>query len=130
MTMIAGFRVQDGILLCSDTEWSGGTVKLYDSKIFTHPFQGGLVSFAVAGNEGNAKMVIQDCQDALVFGRSRPYTPKELKRILREAVRSIQEKYVENKSGEEKDKADFQLIISLRLKSEGMLLLSSIGPAV
>lgn len=50
MTIIAGFRVQDGILLCSDTEWSGG-LKIYKEKIFTHPFRGGVISFAVSGDE-------------------------------------------------------------------------------
>lgn len=129
MTIIAGFRVQDGILLCSDTEWSGGS-KVYKEKIFTHPFRGGMISFAVAGNEANAKMVIEDCQDALDVGREAEYTAKELKDIIRDAVLTIHERYVDSRPKAEKEDAGFQLVVAFALRSGRRQLLSSMGPSI
>jgi 20S proteasome alpha/beta subunit len=128
VTIVAGFRVQDGILLCSDTEWSGGA-KVYKEKIFTHPFRGGVISFAVSGNEANAKMVIEDCQDALAQ-RGTAYTAEELKVIVRGAVRNIQEKYVDEVPKAEKADARFDLIIGLMLESGRLQLLATRGRSV
>ena len=129
VTIIAGFRVQDGILLCSDTEWSGAG-KIYQQKIFSHFFRGGAIAFAVAGNEANARMVIQDCQYAIDPGRKRAYTPKELTAIVRAAVLAIQEKYVDKRPEAEKEVAWFELIIAFALKSGHRQLLASRAPSV
>lgn len=123
MTIIAGFKVQDGILLCSDTEWSGGA-KAYREKIFTHNFRGGVISFAVSGHEANAKMVIQDCRDALHVQRETAYTAIELKDIIREAVHDIYVKYVDKIPKAEREIARFDLIIGLILESGHLELLS------
>ena len=129
MTIIAGFRVQDGILLCSDTEWSGAG-KIYQQKIFSHFFRGGAIAFAVAGNEANARMVIEDCQYAIDPGRKRAYAPQELTAIVRAAVLAIQEKYVDKRPTAEKEKAWFELIIAFALKSGHRQLLASRAPSV
>lgn len=129
MTIIAGFRVQDGILLCSDTEWSGGE-KVYKEKIFTHPFRGGVIAFAVSGDEANAKMVIEDCRDALDVSRATAYTAQELKAIIRSAVHAIQERYVDKAPKAERDAARFDLIIAFMLKSGHLQLVSTVGRRV
>jgi 20S proteasome alpha/beta subunit len=40
MTITAGFRVVDGILLCADTLYTGG-MKIYETKIFKTDLKGG-----------------------------------------------------------------------------------------
>jgi len=129
VTIIAGFRVQDGILLCSDTEWSGAG-KIYQQKIFSHFFRGGAIAFAVAGNEANARMAIEDCQYAIDAARKKPYTPKELTAIVREAVRATHKKYVDQRPDTEKEAAWFELIIGFALKSGYRQLLASRAPGV
>jgi len=129
VTIIAGFQVKDGILLCSDTEWSGGS-KVYQEKIFSHFFRGGAVSFALAGSEANGKMAIQDCRAALDLGRKRSYTVKEVRAIIRRAVRSIHEGYVDSRPADEKDAARFELMVAFALKSGARELLATSGPSV
>ena len=84
----------------------------------------------MAGNEANARMVIQDCQYAIDPGRKRAYTPKELTAIVRAAVLAIQEKYVDKRPEAEKEVAWFELIIAFALKSGHRQLLASRAPSV
>lgn len=64
MTTVAGFWVKDGVLICSDTHYTGG-YKIYKHKIFPGEITGESYIFAVAGHEGNAKMAIDACKDTI-----------------------------------------------------------------
>lgn len=62
MTIAAGFRVSEGVLMCADTEYSGTGVKLKESKLFRVPYNGrraAVLSFS--GNASLAVPVVQRC---------------------------------------------------------------------
>ena len=58
----------DGILLCADTQYTGGT-KIRQSKLFDHNFGGGpdnvAMAFGLAGSETYGKLAIEECVDSL-----------------------------------------------------------------
>jgi len=67
MTIVAGFCVRDGIVLCGDTMYRGA-MKLHQSKLFgstisdsPHAAEHLSMVFAAAGHEANANMAIEDC---------------------------------------------------------------------
>jgi hypothetical protein len=65
MTLIAGFRHSSGVLLCSDTQMEGATIKTRGPKICTGEFPVGRVAFAFAGNARNAQAAIDACSRRL-----------------------------------------------------------------
>lgn len=82
MTIAAGFRVRDGVLLCADTEYSGGS-KIHKEKIVSHHFSGGSVAFAIAGHGVNAGMCIRDCRYALKpHGAAPSHSPEQVDRTI------------------------------------------------
>ncbi len=46
--IVAGFRVDDGILICSDTQYLGG-MKIYQQKLFPMMVGGDTYVFGLAG---------------------------------------------------------------------------------
>jgi 20S proteasome alpha/beta subunit len=112
MTIAAGFVVQDGVLLCSDSQYSGG-IKLFKKKIFPFSIDDECsVAFALDGLEGVAKMAIHDCREAIAEMPKRKRTLKSVRTALRVVVRSINKDYVSP------DRDGFDLIIALWLKTE------------
>jgi 20S proteasome alpha/beta subunit len=65
MTIVAGFRYQNGVLLCSDTQQEGGALKIHGPKIGHFECIGGKVGFALAGNTAFATSAIQKCASRL-----------------------------------------------------------------
>jgi len=127
VTLIAGFEVNNGVLLCSDSEYSGGT-KEYKDKIFPHPFADGAVAFALSGPDSGTA-AIEECRDGLALSRSKPYPEKTVRAILREAIKSTHERYVDSRpTAEEKDGARFDLIIAVAMKNQPPYLLWNNGP--
>jgi 20S proteasome alpha/beta subunit len=110
MTIAAGFKLRDGVLLCADTEFSGG-IKTHKEKIVRHYFRGGAIVFAITGNESNAGMAIRDCCYELKSDRDNPYSPKEIEHIIRTAVGSIHKQYVTKND----PISAFEIIIAVRL---------------
>lgn len=124
MTVAAGFVAQDGILLCSDTEYSGGT-KIYDQKILIYPFSFCTITFAIAGHEANAKMVIRDCVADLGAMKGRR-SRKEIETVIRKAVRSIYDDYVAGAPNDhERSIARFDLLIALCMPKQKPVLFES-----
>jgi len=121
MTIAAGFKVRDGVLLCADTEYSGG-VKFYDEKIFRHHFNGGSIAVAIAGNGTNAGMAFRDVCYGLT-ARATPYSPKEVEHAIRRAVKKVYDGYVTGV--DESQNAAFDLIIAVNLKGIEPYLLAS-----
>lgn len=68
MTMAAGFRLQDGILLCVEMMYTG-LMKIHRQKIFPMAFSdtepNEHFAFALSGNEAYGKMAIDECAEAL-----------------------------------------------------------------
>ena len=61
MTLVAGFRFNDGVLLCSDTQMEGYTIKTHGPKLCQADFPGGHVSITFAGNARKAESAISAC---------------------------------------------------------------------
>jgi hypothetical protein len=95
MTIVAGFHVMDGIVLCGDTMYTGG-MKLHQSKLVgatlkdsPNPVDHLSVAFALAGHEGNARMAIEDCIDGMSECQPEKRTYRKITRILRSAILGI-----------------------------------------
>lgn len=137
MTIIAWFRVQDGILLCADSMYTGGT-KVHQPKLF--PFSignpGGERScsfvFALAGHGNFGKMAIEDCVDALSSLGNDRCTMRNVKKALRTAVRQINTEYVDTRpDAAEREASRFDLIIASWLPlAAGLRMFRTSGPAV
>ena len=135
MTIAAGFRVQDGILLCSDSLYTGGT-RAYQQKLFGYLLNGNTpdmctLAFALAGHENNGKMAIEECVDEVLDCPPEVRSLKKVKRALRKAVKSIYGEYVDCRPEAEKEASRFELIIGAWLpRGGGLKLFKSSGPAV
>jgi hypothetical protein len=64
MTIAAGFRIDDGILICAESQYTGAA-KIFQQKIFPMTITGDSYVFALAGHELNGKMAIDECQEAI-----------------------------------------------------------------
>jgi len=65
MTIVAGFFVRDGVLMCADTLHSGTGANVYESKLHPLLTDHVRVIFSFSGNAPFATSVIQDCSRAL-----------------------------------------------------------------
>jgi len=61
MTIAAGFVCRDGILLCADSQYTGGWEKTFREKVFARPLGAVMLSFALAGDETFGRTVIDEC---------------------------------------------------------------------
>jgi len=124
MTIAAGFLVQNGILLCADTQYTSGT-KIHKAKLFPGTFGSSLsVVFALAGNDGYGRMAIEDAKQAI---SSIPVAERSVSRItfaVREAVKIIDEEYVCKRPPNEIEGSRFELLMALRHQEEGLRLFS------
>src|SRR5262249_50081105 len=64
MTIAAGFRVREGIVLCTDTLYSSDT-QTHERKIFWEEHDTYSMAIALAGLQPYARMAIEDCFEAL-----------------------------------------------------------------
>jgi hypothetical protein len=85
VTIAAGFVTRDGILLCSDSQYSGWE-KIYDAKLFSRAWGSGTVSFAFSGSVDHARSIIEDCWEKLAMP-SGPQNVADLRRDLREVIK-------------------------------------------
>jgi hypothetical protein len=133
MTIAAGFWVHNGVLLCSDTMYTGA-MKIHQEKIFPGTVSGkGACScaFVLAGHEGFGKMAIQDCMDAIhdIPGENRNF--RTVKAALRTTIKAINDEYVDTRQPPERDAARFELLVAFWLASDEKLrLFSTQGPAL
>jgi 20S proteasome alpha/beta subunit len=60
MTIAAGFRCHDGVVLCTDSEHTSGQSKSYDHKIFEATAGNALIYVAGAGDDVYIRTAAQD----------------------------------------------------------------------
>lgn len=93
MTIAAGFRVRDGVLLCADTEHSGIGINFHKPKIYKLPSNGEFSAvFAIAGLAHLAIATVQSCIARLTaldpsVKRGRAEIKNEVAAILRREFR-------------------------------------------
>src|SRR5262245_59017777 len=92
MTIVAGFRVHNGILLCADSQYGDGSTKVYKPKLCTVSAGPCKVVFALSGCEATAWNVIQRCQRNLP--RLSKHTLTSVFEMVREIVHTVHLKYV------------------------------------
>lgn len=129
MSIIIGFVAEDGVLLCSDSQYSGG-VKFTGKKIFTYKFQCGTISFALAGHEPFAKKAITESGEAIRVNRESLTALNEIKGLVERTVKDVYEQYVDTRPPEERDAARFQLLVAIATPRDGARLFSSVGTAL
>jgi hypothetical protein len=134
MTIAAGFRVRDGIVLCSDSQYTGGS-KVYQRKLFGYDLGSTeypcALAFALAGHENYGLMAIEDCVEAI---RSCPLAERSTARVkglLRATIKQVHESYVDARPESERADSRFDLLIGASLPGAGGLsCFRSSGPAV
>jgi hypothetical protein len=138
MTIAAGFFMQeDGLLLCADSQYTGGS-KINQQKLFGYEFgefgsPGRMAfTFALAGHEINGKTAIEECVYALSSYSAKKLTHMAAWRLLRAAIHSVHSTYVDSRSDPaEKENARFDLIIGCYLPHKrGLRLYKTSGPGV
>jgi hypothetical protein len=136
MTIAAGFCTDKGILLCADSQYTGGAKvnqqKLFGYTILQPGFDTINVTFALAGHEIYGKMAIENCVDALQSCKPKELTLRKARHLLRTAVKDIHEQYVDTRPDPvEKDNARFELVIGCWLpQGGGLKLFRTNGPGV
>lgn len=126
MTIVAGFHVDDGILLCSDTQYTGAT-KIFQQKLFPYTITGDSYVFALAGHEQNGKMAIDECQEAIAEMKPEERTLRTVKRALQKAVKPICDEYVLARPPNEQEYLGFELLVGCWIPRGGGHKLFSIG---
>jgi hypothetical protein len=109
MTIAAGFRCMDGILLCSDSQFTGAD-KGFRDKIITQFGGRSHIAFAFSGDEDYARSAIEECTeriDALSLGGA----PQVIKACIRETVSKMSSQY-RNHYPNGADKPEFLISIS------------------
>jgi 20S proteasome alpha/beta subunit len=122
MTIAAGFGLREGILLCSDTQYTGD-MKIQDHKIFGGDFGPGKIAITFAGPENYGKFAIQECMDAI--GSKSDKSLRGVISAIRTTVKRIYEEYIDSRPEPERYDARFRLIIGLWHEVSGLHLLSS-----
>ena len=124
MTIAAGFKVQDGILLCADTQYTGA-MKVQQQKIFPITIAGEPYAFAIAGNEVYGKMAIQECQEAIADLPVENRTERAVRRSLAHVVKTFNEEYIDTRPETEREGARFDLLVAAWVPRGGGLNLFS-----
>jgi hypothetical protein len=124
MTIVAGFRCTNGIVMCSDTEYSHGeSHKTYGTKIahFVKPHFSFVLS--AAGNPGFMERVFDEFADKLETAI--PNTMKETTDIFEDVLRDLYQKHIFPIPNWEKIDADAQFLVAIRTPDGKQDLLGS-----
>jgi len=93
MTIAAGFRCIDGVLLCADSQYMGWE-KSQGDKIFSKLVSASTsVAFSISGDVDYAKTAVEDSFDAVLSLPLEKLTFKEVKRAIRGAIKNILNEY-------------------------------------
>jgi 20S proteasome alpha/beta subunit len=127
MTIVAGFKVRNGILLAADTMYTGGA-KVHQPKLFGYTpspdtEESATLGFALAGHEDFGKMAIEDCVEAIASCPPPDRSIDTVRKLLRRAVKTINDEYVDKKPASEREAARFELLIAAWLPNAGGLRL-------
>src|SRR5262249_22089156 len=98
MTIVAGFRLEEGVLFCADAQhtWST-TLKLESTKIFSKAYQSGDRSmFAIAGHVGLCKMLVQHCEARLTLMDGADFSALAARSVVEFVFRRDYERYVQH----------------------------------
>jgi hypothetical protein len=113
MTIAAGFRCIDGILLCTDSQFTAAD-KTFREKIITVDFsRQSMVTFAFSGDEDYAKSAIEDAREAVAEIPEGEQTVSTIRKKIMKAVSDMSKAY-SGHGGEQSQKPEFIVAVSTR----------------
>lgn len=135
MTIAIGFNFDEGVLLCADTQFTGGSVKIFDSKMFRGSIldlRDELMEIAVAmsGTDGYMQLAIEKCYSALADyaigddGKPSGHIDRfGIRDAISEALIEFYKKHIfEHKLYGYQDGPHVELLFAIRLKEERAVL--------
>jgi 20S proteasome alpha/beta subunit len=126
MTIAAGFCASDGILICADTLYSGGSgIKLYDPKVFSVQAPAGKAIFTFSGNANFAIAAIQKCQASLLSASPKKVATRENIASLVESVISGEYRKHIFRRPDRRDTDGYQILACIWSAHDGAALYSS-----
>lgn len=73
MTIAAGFQFNRGVLLCADTQYTGGSIKFFQSKLYQSSGTNGSgmervdAVVAASGSDGYMQAVVSQCEETTIW---------------------------------------------------------------
>ncbi len=134
MTIAAGFRFRDGILLCADTEETLGIMKLRTSKIF--PLHcaasgGAVVAFAISGDVPYARMAVEQCQQAIMAMNPPSMSSRGIRDVIGKTLRDVYKRHIYPHPDHGKANGpDFQFLIAMWSPIDGAELFQTYETAI
>jgi hypothetical protein len=119
MTIAAGFRVENGVLLCADQlHVAGDGATSYSPKLVAGETSDGLCvfGFAYAGNQANAKLAIRACMKTIKRGKASG--SEEMLDALSRSILAVNKNHVDCHQPSELDAERFELLIALNCVGE------------
>jgi hypothetical protein len=92
MTIAAGFRCRDGLLLCADSQFSGAD-KGHPDKVTSRPFGAVTVAFAMSGDEDYARTAIYDSYEAVADIPLDQCNISTTRKAIRRAITRVNSEY-------------------------------------
>lgn len=127
MTIAAGFRCGDALVLCADTEVTVGTdLKLRRTKVLTYEADDCKILFVGAGNADFIRMVSQKICNAV--GPSP--THYEIQCLVEKTLLNVFRNHIRWYPTPEDQKPNFELLVSVWTKDEGLELLKTSATAI
>jgi hypothetical protein len=111
MTIAAGFVAKDGVVLCTDSLYTGG-IKVNGKKIFPLQLNGGAVAFALAGNEPFAKRAIEQCCKLLDDNPDLQGSVSGIKATVEAALKDFHEQFVFTRPADSRAGVAFNLLVA------------------
>src|SRR5579863_8928699 len=119
MTLAAGFKAADGILLCADTLVSDGYTKQYKGKIWTWQGHSISVAFAVAGDATIGVMAAENCCIELDLLKWDQQSFSEVYKAIAATVRYVHQEYVDKAPIEDRERSRFWMLIAIYTENSG-----------
>ena len=124
VTIAAGFKFKDGILLCADTQHTYSAVmKLQGTKIyqFHFPLAGNSqAAFVVAGRVSYAKMAIAEMDRALAAIKPKKMTKESMRVAIEGVLVRIYREHIWNRPDFSHNGANFALLVALWSHVDGL----------
>jgi len=111
MTIAAGFKCMDGVLLCADSQFTIAD-KSFREKIITRAIGPAKFAFALCGDEDYALSAIEDCCYALDALEATKYNVKSFRETISSCISSASKSYDRHK-GPSDQKPEFLVAISM-----------------
>lgn len=125
MTIAAGFRFENGILLCADTQWTG-KAKTEATKIFTIRHRAATLILALTGREIFAKRAVEHISANILSLADADLTKSKMQDQIELALREIFSGHVYNHPDwGTNDTPNFSFVIGIHSPIDGDFLLAS-----